>query len=142
MNNNYHQQHNDTTSVFQSIITSKYPLRILIYNGDTDAACNFLGDEWFIEKLAKANEMTSTSRTEWNYTHPGGYLSRVGGWGGGHFVPTDRPAPALQMIANFVKKTPYSTTVAYDVNSKPLLPEYVPTSAPPGNCVSLRVAYK
>uniref|UniRef100_F1KPY0 Carboxypeptidase n=1 Tax=Ascaris suum TaxID=6253 RepID=F1KPY0_ASCSU len=148
MNNNYQQQHNDTTSVFQSIITSKYPLRILIYNGDTDAACNFLGDEWFIEKLAKTNRMTSTSRTEWNYTHPGGYLSRVGGWvktfnmqnitidlltvkGGGHFVPTDRPAPALQMIANFVKKTPYSTTVAYDVNSKPLLPEYAPTSAPP-----------
>ena len=66
----YHQLHNDTTPVFDSIIGSNYPLRILIYNGDADMACQFKGDEWFIERLAYNHEfMPVMARKPWYYKY-------------------------------------------------------------------------
>ncbi|KAJ8303416.1 hypothetical protein KUTeg_019812 [Tegillarca granosa] len=56
--------------------------RVLIYNGDVDMACNFLGDEWFADDL--------------------------GLQGAGHMVPTDKPEPALEMFTNFIQGKPYN----------------------------------
>ncbi|VDN19579.1 unnamed protein product, partial [Cylicostephanus goldi] len=144
MNDHYIQEHNDTSAVFDEILKSGYPLRFLIYNGDADMACQFLGDEWFIEQLAANHKMTSNKRGPWNYTQ-GSFLPRIGGYvksfqynsnvqfdlltvkGGGHFVPTDRPGPALQMIYNFVNKLDYSTNLTLPINRQPLLSQYVPT---------------
>ncbi|ETN84921.1 serine carboxypeptidase [Necator americanus] len=144
MNDNYIQQHNDTTDVFVDILNSGYPLRFLIYNGDVDMACQFLGDEWFIEKLAVDNGMTSNTRAPWNYTQ-GSFMPRIGGYvksfqyknrvsfdlltvkGAGHFVPTDRPGPALQMIYNFVNKLDYNTNLTLSLDRQPLLSNYQPT---------------
>ena len=38
---------------------------MLVYNGDVDAACNFLGDEWFVDSL---NQPVRKARDEWMYT--------------------------------------------------------------------------
>lgn len=56
---NYHKEYNDTSPVFQQMLDSKYPLRVLIYNGDVDTACSMFEAEWFIEGFAKSNQMVS-----------------------------------------------------------------------------------
>ncbi|VDK80978.1 unnamed protein product [Cylicostephanus goldi] len=125
-------------------------------------ACNFLGDEWFIESLASLYNFTIVSdRYAWNYTR-GSFLPQLGGYvkswnynqisldlltvkvncidvaatsidviqiqGGGHFVPTDRPGPALQMFYNFLNTGNYNNSIPYSLNPQPLLPQFL---APP-----------
>lgn len=138
INGLYVQQHNDTTSVFQHIYDSKYPLRVLIYNGDVDQACNFLGDQWFTEAFVKSNSIPVTkARADWRYmTQIAGYAKKfdtqngfsidlVTVKGAGHLVPTDRPGPALQMIANFFRNQDYSNPTVIDTSLHPLKNTYV-----------------
>lgn len=138
INGLYVQQHNDTTSVFQHILDSKYPLRVLIYNGDVDQACNYLGDQWFIEAFALKNQLPVTKpRADWRYmTQIAGYAKKFdnnAGFsvdlitvkGAGHLVPTDRPGPALQMIANFFRNQDYSNPTVIDTTLHPLKNTYV-----------------
>lgn len=37
---------------------SGHSIRFLLFNGDVDMACNFMGDQWFIERMAKRNEVS------------------------------------------------------------------------------------
>uniref|UniRef100_A0A0M3K7W1 Alpha/beta-hydrolase n=1 Tax=Anisakis simplex TaxID=6269 RepID=A0A0M3K7W1_ANISI len=47
--------------------------------------------------------------------------------GAGHYVPTDRPGPALQMFTNFIQNTGnYSKMTTFSLTREPLLPEYQP----------------
>ncbi|WAR12226.1 PPGB-like protein [Mya arenaria] len=85
---------------------------VLVYNGDIDMACNFLGDEWFVEKL---NLPVERQRGPWYVTDSNGN-KQVAGFtkqfkqltlttirGAGHMVPQDKPEAALEMFASFVQ---------------------------------------
>ncbi|OWF48056.1 Lysosomal protective protein [Mizuhopecten yessoensis] len=43
--------------------------RVMVYNGDVDMACNFLGDEWFVSSLG---QKVVTDRSMWHYTNKAG----------------------------------------------------------------------
>lgn len=49
------------TAQYETILKSP-SLRVLVYNGDTDMACNFLGDEWFVDDL---KQPIKHPRTPW-----------------------------------------------------------------------------
>jgi len=115
---------------FFTYILKNSNVRILIYNGDVDLVCNFLGDQWFVERQVAADNTlpVTNARSAWTFRN------QIAGWvkqfqrldlltvkGAGHFVPTDRAGPGLQMIYNFIKSAPnYSTPTGLDVTPKPL----------------------
>uniref|UniRef100_A0A8C1CNQ6 Carboxypeptidase n=1 Tax=Cyprinus carpio carpio TaxID=630221 RepID=A0A8C1CNQ6_CYPCA len=89
--------------------------RVLVYNGDVDMACNFLGDEWFVESL---QQQVQVQRRPWIYFN--GETQQIGGFvkeftniafltvkGSGHMVPTDKPIAAFTMFSRFITKQPY-----------------------------------
>jgi len=97
------------TQYQQILQTGKY--RMLVYNGDFDTMCNYLGDEWFVDSL---NQPLTSPSMQWYYSGSGG-SKQVGGFvkkyknitfatvkGAGHMVPSDKPNPALVMFKNFL----------------------------------------
>ncbi|CAI5441722.1 unnamed protein product [Caenorhabditis angaria] len=119
--NNYVLTYNTTNQFFKNIITNvKTDFRFLIYNGDVDTVCNYLGDAYHIKKVAEENNLTTNSRTPWFYSDNrqlAGYVQTYTGQnannatitidvltvkGAGHMVPFDRAGPSVQMITNFI----------------------------------------
>uniref|UniRef100_A0A7E4ZRA9 Carboxypeptidase n=1 Tax=Panagrellus redivivus TaxID=6233 RepID=A0A7E4ZRA9_PANRE len=114
--NNYHLTYNNMAPFFDTIIQNAPNFRILVYNGDVDTVCNFLGDAKFIDGVAKTHDFTpAPSRDVWFFRNAvAGFNQRYTSndttflidvltiKGAGHMVPLDRPGPALQMITNFV----------------------------------------
>jgi len=86
---------------------------VLLYAGDADIVCNFLGVERFASSLGRN---VTTEYVYWNYfkdnndkhTEIGGFIRRYDGVafatvrGAGHMVPTDRPEAALHMFQFFL----------------------------------------
>ncbi|XP_047439631.1 lysosomal protective protein [Mugil cephalus] len=114
VNLNYVRIFMDVKKQYLALLSAlKY--RVLIYNGDVDMACNFMGDEWFVESLQQHVEV---QRRPWLYDDVDG--RQVGGFvkefdniafltvkGSGHMVPSDKPAAAFAMFTRFLKRQPY-----------------------------------
>ncbi|XP_019492558.1 PREDICTED: lysosomal protective protein [Hipposideros armiger] len=97
-------------------LLAKQKYRILLYNGDVDMACNFMGDEWFVDSL---NQKMEVQRRPWLVDY-GDSGEQIAGFvkefshiafltikGAGHMVPTDMPQAALTMFSRFLNKQPY-----------------------------------
>ncbi|KAG7478323.1 hypothetical protein MATL_G00079210 [Megalops atlanticus] len=114
VNLNYVRLYMDVRKQYLKLLGAlKY--RVLVYNGDVDMACNFLGDEWFVESL---QQEVQVKRRPWLYNN--GDSQQVGGFvkdfsnlafltvkGSGHMVPTDKPIAAYTMFSRFLTKQPY-----------------------------------
>jgi len=109
----YHRVYTDMTAQYHKAISKG--LRVLVYNGDVDMACNFLGDEWFVSSLHPEGEK---ERKTWYYQAED-KTKQVAGWfkdykqitlatirGAGHMVPTDKPRPAFKMFVSFIQDQP------------------------------------
>ncbi|CAL9706573.1 unnamed protein product [Knipowitschia caucasica] len=114
VNLHYKRLYTDMKEQYLSLLSAlKY--RVLVYNGDVDMACNFLGDEWFVESL---QQQVQVQRRPWLYETING--KQVGGFikqfdnisfmtvkGSGHMVPTDKPAAAFAMFSRFIHNLPF-----------------------------------
>ncbi|XP_058485522.1 cathepsin A-like [Solea solea] len=86
-------------------------VRALVYNGDTDMACNFLGNQWFVEDLGLK---TTAEYQRWIHDDQvAGFYQRFGNVtfltikGAGHMVPQWAPGPAFHMFQSFITNTSY-----------------------------------
>lgn len=86
-------------------------LRALVYNGDTDIVCNFLGGQWFVEDLGVK---ATTKYQTWHHKHQvAGFYQEFGNItfltvkGAGHMVPQWAPDPAFHMFKSFITNSDY-----------------------------------
>nr|CDJ84066.1 Peptidase S10 domain containing protein [Haemonchus contortus] len=119
----YNQTNPTSQPSFDYIINSQYyatsNFAILLYSGDVDTMCNWMGAEWFTTQyFGSTLNLGLQQRQPWYYQSGPKYLTTLGGYvrkypknidvltvkGSGHFVPLDRPAQALQMIYNWVQR--------------------------------------
>ncbi|XP_041966940.1 lysosomal protective protein-like [Alosa sapidissima] len=100
----YQRTYKDMTWFYQILL--QQDLQLLVYNGDVDMACNFLGGKWFVESL---NQQVVSQYQPWYYQDQiAGYIQQyekitfMTVKGSGHMVPQYKPGPALQMLKNYL----------------------------------------
>ncbi|XP_053544969.1 lysosomal protective protein-like [Bombina bombina] len=97
---------------YLELLKKKY--RILLYYGDVDMACNFLGANWFVHSL---NQPLQVQNRPWYYYE--NEQKQIGGFvevftnltfltikGAGHMAPTDKPNPVFTMFSRFIHNEP------------------------------------
>ncbi|XP_072013118.1 lysosomal protective protein-like isoform X1 [Amphiura filiformis] len=104
---NYKTIYADMYKQYNALL-AKY--RILIYHGDTDLACNFLGGQEFVNSLGQQEK---AQRRAWIYknqiagfVHEFENITYMTVKGAGHMVPQWKAPQALQMFTNFLNNKP------------------------------------
>ncbi|XP_014452524.1 lysosomal protective protein [Alligator mississippiensis] len=105
----YKRIYMDMAPFYQTLL--KHDLRALVYNGDVDMVCNFLGSEKFVESL---NKPMLKSYQPWYYNNQiAGFFNEyekitfLTVKGAGHMVPQYKPGQALKMFQCFLSNTTY-----------------------------------
>ncbi|XP_038663064.1 lysosomal protective protein-like [Scyliorhinus canicula] len=109
VSDSYHRIYNNMQDFYLKLLSKG--LRALVYNGDTDMVCNFLGENWFVQSL---NQKKTMDYQPWIYNNQiAGFHERYGNLtfltvkGAGHLVPEWAPARALNMIRSFLANAAY-----------------------------------
>lgn len=104
----YQREVQSVLPFYLSLFTD-YAIPGFSYNGDTDMACNFLGNEWF------AYSLQQHIKVEWQpwklpndaqisgFMQQFGYLTYYTVKGAGHMVPQWRPKQGLYIIEQMIK---------------------------------------
>ncbi|KAH0619416.1 hypothetical protein JD844_000029 [Phrynosoma platyrhinos] len=105
----YQREYKDMAPFYKYLLAQD--VRALVYNGDVDMACNFLGGEKFVQSL---NQSVLSGFQPWYYN------DQVAGFfkeyekitfltvkGAGHMVPQYKPGQALKMFECFLSQTSY-----------------------------------
>merc|ERR1712212_1055159 len=112
----YNREFLTMVKFYSMLMSSAKKPRILLYNGDIDMACNFLGDEWFVDDLGRK---LIVERRSWLVKDKDGY-EQIAGYvkqferisfltvkGAGHMVPSDKPKEAYEMFRRFTNDLPF-----------------------------------
>ncbi|CAH8516892.1 unnamed protein product [Dicrocoelium dendriticum] len=110
---NYVRTYTDMSDHYQLLLDAK--IRVLVYYGDTDMACNYLGGLWFVdnfnfkldrpmehwlfEDLDKTNQVGGVHKV---LKSPRGDLWYATIRGAGHMVPRDQPVAMYHLITSFI----------------------------------------
>ncbi|XP_069809666.1 lysosomal protective protein-like [Dendropsophus ebraccatus] len=111
---NFETQLESSRDLYHQLLNEK-KYRFLVYSGDADMACNFLGIEWFVDSL---NLKSQGSYHPWISND--GKLPQIAGYaneytnltlltvkGAGHMVPEDKPLEAFEMFRRFINNEPF-----------------------------------
>jgi len=105
----YRHEYQEMDQFYETLL--RFKKRVLVYNGDLDLACNFLGDQWFVNRLGAPLQ---SPKRHWLVVDEKGQ-NQIAGFvkdfenisfmtvkGAGHMVPTDKPKEALEMFKRFL----------------------------------------
>jgi len=108
-------------------------VRVLVYAGDQDFICNWLGNSRWVHKMKWSGQEDFNAASMMKFSVEGedkGEFKTAQGltfmkvFGAGHMVPRDKPAAALDMLDNFIRNKPFGdeTKKVLNVGAQDSLP--------------------